>query len=52
MAECGIGEDTVKLDAVNVIAGENRSPELIAKNPQGTVPALALADGRVMAEST
>ena len=52
MAECGIGEDKVKLDVVNVMAGENRSPEFIAKNPQGTVPALALADGRVMAEST
>jgi glutaredoxin 2 len=52
MVECGIGEDKVKLDVVNVMAGENRSPEFIAKNPQGTVPALALADGRVMAEST
>ena len=52
MAECGIGEDKVKLDVVNVMAGENRSPEFLAKNPQGTVPALALADGRVMAEST
>ena len=34
------------------MAGENRTPEYVAKNPQGTVPALALEDGRVMAEST
>lgn len=52
MAECGIGEDKVKLDVVNVVTGENRSPEFVQKNPQGTVPALELEDGRVMAEST
>ena len=52
MAECGIGEDKVKLDVVNVMSGENRSPEFVEKNPQGTVPALELEDGRVMAEST
>lgn len=34
------------------MAGENRSAEFVAKNPQGTVPALELEDGRVMAEST
>lgn len=52
LAECGIGEDKVKLHVVNVMAGENRSPEFVKKNPQGTVPALELEDGRVMAEST
>ena len=52
MAECGIGEDKVKLHVVNVMTGENRSPEFVKKNPQGTVPALELEDGRVMAEST
>jgi hypothetical protein len=42
----------IRMVVVNVMAGENRSPEYVAKNPQGTVPALALEDGRVMGEST
>ena len=29
--------------------GENRQAEYLAKNPQGTVPALELPDGRVIA---
>eukprot|EP01052_Picozoa_sp_SAG31_P062050 SAG31_NODE_21069_length_558_cov_1.241830_1_plen_78_part_01 len=51
MAECDIGPDKVSLDIVDVMKGANRKPEYIAKNPQGTVPALELADGRVMGES-
>ena len=36
---------------VNSAAGETRSPEYLAKNPNGKVPMLELADGRVLAES-
>lgn len=31
--------------------GENRTPEYLAKNPEGRLPALELADGRILAES-
>lgn len=36
---------------VNSAAGETRTPEYLAKNPNGKVPLLELADGRVLAES-
>ena len=36
---------------VNSAAGETRTPEYLAKNPNGKVPMLELADGRVLAES-
>ncbi|KAB0679779.1 glutathione S-transferase family protein [Aureimonas leprariae] len=32
-------------------AGESRTPEFLAKNPNGKVPLLELADGRCLAES-
>ncbi len=31
--------------------GENRTPEYLAKNPEGRLPALELGDGRMLAES-
>jgi len=31
--------------------GENRTPEYLAKNPEGRLPALELDDGRILAES-
>lgn len=36
---------------VNSAAGETRTPEYLARNPNGKVPLLELADGRVLAES-
>lgn len=36
---------------VDVMGGETRKPEFLAKNPNGKVPALELDDGRVLAES-
>jgi glutathione S-transferase len=36
---------------VDVFGGENRTPEFLAKNPAGTVPALVLADGSIMGET-
>jgi len=37
---------------INVMAGEHRSDEFIAKNPQATVPVLELDDGTCIAETT
>ena len=36
---------------VNSAAGETRTPEYLARNPNGKVPLLELSDGRVLAES-
>jgi len=36
---------------VNSVAGETRTPEYLAKNPNGKVPLLELEDGRTLAES-
>jgi glutathione S-transferase len=36
---------------VNSAAGETRTPEYLARNPNGKVPLLELADGRRLAES-
>lgn len=46
-AEKGLAIDTVKVD---IMAGENRQPGHLARNPQGGTPALELDDGRVIAE--
>jgi glutathione S-transferase len=35
----------------NIIEGETRTPEFLAKNPNGRIPLLELEDGRVLAES-
>jgi glutathione S-transferase len=37
--------------AVDVTKGESRTPEYLAKFPQGQVPALELANGRTLAQS-
>jgi glutathione S-transferase len=47
MAEKGL--DIPKED-VNLLAGENRQPAYVAKNPAGQMPALELDDGTVIAE--
>lgn len=36
---------------VNVLAGETRTAEFLAKNPNGKIPLLELDDGRYLAES-
>lgn len=36
---------------VDIIHGETRTPEYLAKNPNGKVPIIQLDDGRVLAES-
>jgi glutathione S-transferase len=49
IAEKGIeGIDTVMVD---LMKGEHRSEEYLAKNPLGRVPALELDDGRVLCET-
>jgi len=37
--------------AVDVVNGEARTPEFLAMNPMGQVPAVAFDDGRVLAQS-
>src|SRR5688572_26802609 len=36
---------------VDVVAGETRRPEFLARNPAGQVPTVELEDGRVLAQS-
>jgi glutathione S-transferase len=36
---------------VSIFEGEGRTPEFLALNPTGRVPAIRLADGRALAES-
>ena len=36
---------------VDILRGESRTPEFLAKNPSGQVPLLEVADGRYLAES-
>ena len=36
---------------VDIFKGESRTPEFLAKNPAGNIPALELEDGTVLAES-
>ena len=43
--------DTVRIRAVDVLAGETRSPAFLALNPRGQVPFLVTADGRGLGES-
>jgi len=44
----GIAYDWVPVD---VVAGDARTPEFLARFPQGQVPAIELADGRRLAQS-
>ena len=39
------------LDEVDILKGESRTPEFLAKNPSGQVPLLEVAPGRFVAES-
>jgi len=40
-----------KLVAVDILQGESRTPEFLAKNPNGQIPLLEVAPGRYLAES-
>ncbi len=48
LAEKGIAVDSVP---VNIVAGENRQPEFLKKNPMGGLPVLELDDGTYLPES-
>jgi glutathione S-transferase len=47
-AEKGIN---LKLEEVDILAGQNRTPEFLAKNSSGAVPVLELDDGSHLSES-
>ena len=51
LAEKGLSE-TVDFVSVNVMEGEHKESEYLAKNPSGMVPALELQDGTVISECT
>lgn len=36
---------------IDILHGESRTPQFLAKNPNGRIPTLELADGRCLAES-
>lgn len=48
LAEKGL---TVPIEPVDVIGGQNRTPEFLAKNPLGGLPVLELDDGSHLTES-
>jgi glutathione S-transferase len=47
-AEMGIGYEWIEVD---ILAGDTRTPDFLAMNPNGRIPLLALPDGRYLAES-
>ena len=47
-AEKGIG---LSLEEVDILAGQSRTPEFLAKNSSGAVPVLELDDGSCLSES-
>jgi glutathione S-transferase len=49
MAEKGLD---IPREEINLMAGENRQPPYVGKNPTGQMPALELDDGLVLAEIT
>ncbi|MAB12876.1 MAG: glutathione S-transferase [Parvibaculum sp.] len=44
------GRDLALVD-IDILKGESRTPDFLAKNPNGRVPVLELEDGRLLAES-
>jgi glutathione S-transferase len=48
LAEKGL---KVPVESVNIVTGENRSPEFLKKNPLGGLPVLELDDGTHLTES-
>ena len=49
MAEKGV---EVPVEDIDIVAGKNREPEYLAKNPHGTCPALELDNGACVSEIT
>jgi glutathione S-transferase len=49
IAEKGIEIETIDVD---IMSGENRQPEYLAKNPGGQTPALEMANGEIIGEIT
>jgi glutathione S-transferase len=47
-AELGVAYDWQEVD---ILAGETRTPQFLAMNPNGRIPLLALPDGNYLAES-
>jgi glutathione S-transferase len=47
-AEKGI---ELSLEEVDILTGQNRTPEFLAKNSSGAVPVLELGDGSCLSES-
>ncbi len=43
---------TIETQKVDLMAGENRQPDYLSKNPAGGLPSLACDDGRVISEIT
>jgi glutathione S-transferase len=48
LAEKGI---KVPIEAVDIMSGQNRTPEFLKKNPLGGLPVLELDDGTILTES-
>ena len=48
LAQLGIAYRRIEMD---IFTGASRTPEYMAKNPNGRIPALGLEDGTVLAES-
>ena len=48
MDQLGLAYDWIEVD---ILSGASRTPEFLARNPNGKVPLLELDDGRVLAES-
>jgi glutathione S-transferase len=48
LAQLGI---PYRLEEVDILQGESRTPDFLAKNPSGQVPLLEVAPGRFLAES-
>jgi len=51
LAEKGL-TDKVEFITIDVLNGEHRTPEFLAKNPSGAVPVLELDDGTTISECT